>query len=472
MSKEFGKDLTTGSIPGNLVRFALPILIGNILSTGYSVVNTMWVGNLIGKDAVAAVAVSFPIFLAMVALCSGSTMATSIQISRAYGAKNKEEIQRIVNSSWLLALIMIVTIIASGLFCCEYLLKIMRTPAEITDLAAGYLRITIINFAGLYISYLISSILRGVGDTVIPMICVIFSTVLNAILDPVLILGIGPFPRLGINGSAYSDMIATIFTILLGVYYILRKYRNEPVNPTRMLLEKGTGKEIMSMMKIGLPFFVQQMMISLSYACITVFVNRFSAASTAAYGIASKIDSIAAMPAMAVMMAVSALTAQNIGAGKYEKIKDILKYGILINIPLLMMISLLCITFPGQIMRAFVPDMQVAKVGVDYLRIVGAGYILFSVFYVTNGIINGAGKTLSTMIISFVSLCVIRIPLAGILSHTALGIRGIWIAIVISFAISLLNSFLYYSFGGWKSAMKAEKVISAVKEGEEAVCIP
>ena len=155
------------------------------------------------------------------------------------------------------------------------------------------------------------------------------------------------------------------------------------------------------------------MLISIGYAFITVFVNRFSSASIAAFGIASKIDAIVAMPATALMMAATTLTAQNIGAGKPERIKEILKYGILVNIPVILMISALCVTFPQAIMKAFVRAPDVVQVGTDYLRIVGAGYLFFTVFYVSNGIINGAGKTLPTMFLSFISLCIIRVPFGG-----------------------------------------------------------
>ncbi len=459
LDNHFGKDLTTGSIPKNLVQFALPILIGNLLSTGYSIINTMWVGNLIGKDAVGAVAVSFPIFLGMVALCSGATLATSVLISKAYGAKDHAQIQRVVNNSWTVGVIIILIISVSGLLFCEKILMLLKTPSEIMLMATGYLRIMFINFAGLYLSYLISSILRGVGDTVIPMICILVSTAVNAVLDPLLILGIGPFPKLGLNGSAYSDLIATTVIIALGIFYTTRKYKNEPVNPSGLIFEKAT---VFTILKIGLPSFVQQMLVSIGYAFVTVFVNRFSSASIAAFGIVSKIDAIAAMPAMALMMAASALTAQNIGAGKSERIKDILRFGILVNIPVILMISVLCVTLPQGIMRAFVKDPEVIQVGIDYLRIVGAGYLFFTVFYVSNGIINGAGKTMPTMFLSFISLCLIRVPLAGVLSGTKLGIHGIWIAIVISFAASTINSLVYYRLGKWRGETSSEMQIELV----------
>ena len=446
MNNSFGKDLTTGSIPKHLIKFALPLLVGNLLSTGYSIINAIWVGNLLGKDAVGAVAVCFPIILGLVALCSGATLATSILISKAYGANDHDMIQRVVNNSWSIAVAMISMVTIGGLFLSKTILSLLGTPQEIMPIATEYLKITIIGFIFVYLSYLISSILRGVGNTVIPLIFIIISTAMNALLDPLLIMGLGPIPRLGLNGAAFASLISTSVATILGLIYVLKKYAKKPVNPSGLWFEKKT---IIEILKIGLPSFGQQMLLSVGYAFITIFVNGFGASAIAAFGITSRLDSIVAMPAMAMMMAASTLTAQNIGAGKPERIKEVLKWGIIINIPVVFAISAVCVTFPETIMHIFVKDMTVIQTGVEYLRIVGVGYLSFAVFYVSNGIVNGAGKTISTMIISFISLCVIRVPLAGFLSHTSLGLRGIWFAIVASFTVTTISSLLYYFLGTW-----------------------
>lgn len=448
--------MTTGGIPAHLIRFAVPILIGNLLSTGYSIINTIWVGNLLGRNAVAAVAVSFPIFLALIALCSGATLATSILISQAYGAKKYVEIQQIVNNSWSAAAIIIVIITGGGLLLADRLLEMLGTPKAIMPLASGYLRIVMVSFICIYLSYLIAAILRGIGNTTVPLLFIVISTAINAVLDPLLILGLGPLPKLGLNGAAYASLIASGTAMVLGALYVIQKYRAHPVNPTCFSLETEMIKKIIL---IGLPSFLQQMLVSMGYGFVTSFVNGFGASATAAFGVAGRIDSIVAMPAMAMMMSVSALTAQNIGAGKPERIKDIFKWGIVVNLPLILGISLLCITFPEGIMRIFVKNQDVVRMGVDYLKIVGLGYLTFSVFYVTNGIINGAGRTVSTMLISFVSLCLFRIPLASVLSGTALGIRGIWFAILISFTVTTISSMSYYLSGAWKN----EKIAVSLK---------
>jgi putative efflux protein, MATE family len=445
--------------------FALPVLIGNLLTTGYSIINTIWVGNLLGRDAVGAVAVSFPIFLAMIALCSGTTLATSILISKAYGAGDHNEIQRVVNNSWGMGAILIILIVAGGLLFSDSLLRLLGTPDEIMPLASEYLKITVVCFISIYLSNLIAAILRGIGNTTIPLLFITIATAINALLDPLLILGLGPLPQLGLNGAAYASLIASTIATVLGICYVKRKYKAQPVNPSKLALEREMAVRII---RIGIPSFIQQMLVSLGYAFITSFVNGFGPSATAAFGVASRIDSIAAMPAMAMMISVSAITAQNIGAGKKDRIREILRCGILANTPVLLVISLLCFVFPDQIMRIFVKNDSVIRIGVEYLRIVGPGYITFAVFNITNGIINGAGKTISTMMISFVSLCLIRIPLAAFLSETGLGLKGIWFAIIISFAVTTINSFVYYRSGLWDPGRKmTTKIIEPEKDGRD-----
>ncbi|MCX7708514.1 MAG: MATE family efflux transporter [Clostridia bacterium] len=458
MNNKFGKDLTEGSIPRNLIKFALPILVGNILTTGYSIINAVWVGKLLGGNAVGAVAVSFPVFLAMMALASGTTMATSILVSQHYGAKDYNAIQKIVNVSWFLGGLVVIMVTVLGLIFSDSILGLLGTPTEILSLASSYLKISLAGFVFMYLSFLIVSILRGIGDTMTPMAFIVISTGINAALDPLLIMGIGPFPHLGLNGAAVASLSASIFTTVGGLAYVLRKYKGLPINPTAFVFDKTIA---MSILKIGLPSFAQQMILSFSYAFITSFVNMFGADAIAAFGIASRIDSIVAMPAMAIMIGAATLTAQSLGAGKPEKIKSIFRWGIVVNIPVTLLISLTCIMVPEAIMRIFVNNAAVIEIGVGYFRIVGFAYLFFIVTYVSNGIINGSGKTIITMLISFTSLCIMRIPITMILVKTSLGLKGVWTAAIFSTALTTTISLLYYFSGRWnKSVIKEKEIVN------------
>lgn len=448
MDRTFGRDFTTGSIPKQLLIFSLPILLGNLITTGYSIINAVWVGNLLGGSAVGAVAVAFPIVMLLVALISGGTTAASILIARFYGSKEPDRIQKVVNNSWTVGFAVVLIVTMAGVFAAGRILQIIGTPPELLEMATDYLRITLYGFVFMYFSNLVVSILRGIGDTTTPMIFMILSTLINALLDPVLILGMGPFPKLGLNGSAVASLVSLGLGTLAGLLYCKRKYEGLPINFRKFEFDL---EMISTIAKLGLPIFIQQTLISVSSAFMVFFVNGFGTHSIAAYGVTSRIDSIAILPAMAVFMAVATLTAQNMGAGKPERIGSIFRWGLILNSAVIFVISVGVVGFSKTIMHMFVSDQTIIDIGANYMKIVGSSYILFAISFVSNGVINGAGKPIVPMLFSFLSLCVVRIPLAWLLSKTALGITGIWFVIVLSFATTTILSLAYYYSGRWNN---------------------
>lgn len=450
MSDKFGKDLTVGSIPKHLLMFSLPMLIGNVLQTGYSIVDTIWVGWYVGRDAVGATAVSFPILFILIALAAGATIASSILVSQYYGAKDYRMVERVVNNSFAVALILGAVMTLIGLLASDPILRLMNTPQSVFELASGYLKINLSGFILMYFGFLITSILRGIGDTVTPLIFMAIGVALNAILDPLLIIGVGPFPELGLNGAAWASLTAQAIGFALAMVYLNRKSHFVAVNLKKLILDRHLTFLIV---KIGFPSAVQQSLVSIGAAFITTFVNAFGAPAIAAFGAASRIDQVAFMPAMSLGMAVSSLTGQNLGANKPERVKEVFKWGNIMTSAITLFISLFAVGIPRILLSMFIQDPDVLDIGVTYLRIVGGSYILFAIMFVSNGIINGAGHTLTTMFFSLFSLWVIRVPLAALLSRTAMGITGIWISIVISFAVTTIISILYYMSGRWKKAV-------------------
>lgn len=450
MNKNIGKDLTTGSISRHLLTFSLPMLIGNILQVSYSIINTIWVGNIVGPDAVGATAVSFPIVFILIALASGATLATTILVSQYYGAGDHEMVAKVVNNSFSVTLILGAILTIFGIAFSDLILRLMGTPEAIFEMATGYLKITIAGFLLTILGFLIPSILRGIGDTITPMIFVGIGVVINGILDPLLIIGVGPFPKLGLNGAAYASIIAQGLGLILAVIYLNRSNHFVAINPKKFILDlKLTGL----LLKIGFPSMVQQSLVSLGVTFITGFVNSFGAPATSAFGAAGRIENIVFMPAMSFGMAASALTGQNLGAGKPERIKDIFKAGIAMTSVVTISLSLLIIIFPRLLLSMFIQEQNVLDIGVGYLRIVGCAYILFALMFIVNGIINGSGHTMVTMAFSLITLWLVRVPAAAKLMETSLGIHGIWLAIDLSFAVSLIMSLIYYSTGRWKKAV-------------------
>lgn len=464
MENKFGKNLTVGSIPRHLLAFSVPMLIGNLLQTGYSIINTIWVGNTVGENGVGAIAVSFQIVFLLIALSSGATMATTILVSQYYGAKDYEGVERVVNNSFSIALILGTLLTVSGICATDFLLKLMNTPASIFGIASGYLKISLAGYLLMYLGFLIPSILRGIGDTMTPLSFMAIGIAINAVLDPLLIIGVGPFPKLGLNGAAYASLIAQGISLVIALIYLNRKNHFVAINPKKLALDRHMTLLIF---KIGFPSMIQQSLVSISSFFITSFVNDFGAPATAAFGAGGRVDSVAFMPAMSLGMAVSALTGQNLGANKPERIKEIFKWGVIMTSAITLVISLFAVSIPHFIlfMFGFGKDPVSLAMGVNYLRIVGGSYILFAIMFIANGVINGAGHTMSTMVFSLVSLWAVRVPLAIGLSRSSLGLTGIWIAMVVSFAVTTAVSLVYYYSGKWKKAVIKFKPVIA--EGEQ-----
>jgi putative MATE family efflux protein len=452
MSAKFGKDLTVGSIPKHLLSFSLPMLAGNLLQVGYSLINTIWVGWMVGKDAVGASGVSFPIIFLLIGLAGGVTMATTILVSQYFGAKDYKMVEKVVNNSFSVSLILGVILTGAGILASDSILRMMGTPAEIFPLASGYLKIQLAGFILMYMGMLIPSILRGIGDTVTPLIFMAIGIGINAVLDPLLIIGVGPLPALGLNGTAYASLIAQTIATIMAIIYLNRKNHIISFSLRKLTLDKSITLLIF---KLGLPSIVQQSLVSIGSVFITSFVNAFGASATDAFSAVGRVDGIAFMPAMSMSMAASALTGQNLGAKKPERVKEIFKWGIIMTSCITVVISIAAVTLPRYILIMFGlgGHAEVLEIGIGYLRIVGAGYILFAVMFISNGIINGAGHTITTMLFSLLALWVVRVPLGYLLSKSQLGLTGLWLAVLLSFAASMTVSLIYYFSGRWKKAV-------------------
>lgn len=434
MKHSAGNDLTSGSIPAHIVKFALPMLVGLFFNMGYSIINMIWIGNLLGKDAMGAVAVSLAITLILIGILSGSTTAISILVSQYYGAKNFKMVGKVIANSWYLfftnaALLSVLTMIFRN-----GLLQILATPTKLFPMASSYLALTLISFFFSYIYQIINSVLSGMGDTKTPVIFLIIMSCANAVLDPILI------SRFGLNGAAYASILAWIIAIILAGLYINKRKLEISIFPKSIQPDQNI---ILSILKIGVPSMIQQCITPISLLFITALVNQFGADAISAYGAASKIDYLAIMPGVALGAAASVITGQNIGAGKTDRVQQVFKWGIIICFSVLGLVAVGVEIFSKQILSIFVRDSKILVLGEPYLRINAMGYCIFSISYITNGIINGHRKTVITMAFSIISLILVRIPLAYGMRQTGLELTGIWYAIFITYLIPSLCGIFY-----------------------------
>jgi putative MATE family efflux protein len=424
------------------------MLLGNLLQTGYSIINMIWVGNIVGENGLGATAVSFPIMFILIGLGAGLTMASSVLVAQFYGAKSYDRLRRVVDTSFAVCICLSIVLSAILIGLSDFLLRLMDTPPEVFAISSSYLKISLGGVILLYFMFTITSILRGIGDTMTPLYFMGAAVILNAILDPFLIIGIFPFPPMGLNGAAWASIISQAFGLTLGILYLNRKNQLISFGFRKLAIDKHITWLIF---KIGLPSMVQQSLISIGQVFVTTYVNYFGASAIAAFGAAGRIDMVATMPAIAIGMAATALTGQNLGAGKPERVKEIFKWALLIGTIISGFVGILAVIFPRLILSMFIHHGPVLDIGVQYMRIVAPCYFIFALMFVSNGIVNGAGQTIVTMIFSLVSLWVVRVPLAAYLSRrTPLGMKGIWIAMAAGFVVTAGVSYLYYLSGRWR----------------------
>ncbi len=458
-----GKDLTTGSIAKNLVFFALPMLLGSLVHVAYSLVNAAWVGNGLGADAMAALTVCFPVFFVLNAFGQGLSLASNVLVSQSYGAKDWTRLRLVVQNSMVLTVIAGLVCFVLGEMATAGLLRVMDTPPEVLALAISYLHVFLWTTPLMFGMFYLASVMRGAGDSKTPLYFQAGSLVITAVLDPLLMFGWFGLPRMGLNGTAMATILSQMMALVALAWYMHRIRHIASPNWLKFTLDGDMSKLTL---RIGLPSMIQQALVSMGIVVIVTLVNRFGVHSAAAYGIAMRIDLLAFMPAMAIGMAASTLSGQNIGAQKFDRVKMTFRWGLLVSLGLTLPATLVSIGIPGLFMGLFTHDLDVVAMGANYLRIVGFGYLMWAIMFLSNGIINGSGRTMATTMFTLVGFWIVRIPLALFLSHRMGKVEGIWYGILISSFVGAGISVSYYMTGRWKRPVVARTVPITAPETE------
>lgn len=448
-----GVDLTTGSVVRHVITFSMPILLGNAFHTAYSIINAFWVAKGLGSDAMAAVTETFPIFFCLMSIAGGLTQATNILVSQAYGAKDLARLKNTVQNSTVLVIIASLLCTAVGYVIADWLLRVMGTPEEVHPMAAGYLRLMVCQIPFMFGVWLLASLMRAVGDSKTPLYFQAVALIVTMILDPLLIFGWLGFPRFGLNGTVVANLISQVGTFVALARHMRRKRHVAAPDWVRVHLDWPNTSLTL---KIGVPSMAQQALVSLGMIFILGLVNRFGAHSAAAFGIAGRLDQLAFMPAMAIGMAVSTLAGQNIGAQRFDRVHQVFFWGLVVGCGITFLATLLALAIPEHLIRLFArnEDNDVVVIGAQYLRIIGLGYLLFAVMFVSNGVINGAGHTLATTMFTLMAFWAVRIPLATYLSVRLNDVRGVWYASLIGFVVGTIMSLTYYFSGRWRKSVR------------------
>ena len=443
MDKRKGNtDLTEGKVWKVIVRFAVPLLVGNLLQQFYNITDSIIVGQFLGKEALAAVSASFFIYYFIISLVIGVGSGTTVVISQLFGAKQYQKVQLAFSSFFIFMLIGGIILSIAGIIFAEPVFRLTNTPEEVIPQAVAYFRIYI-GGTFLFVTFnSIISILRGVGESVRPMLFILITTVLNIAFDLLFILVF----KWGIEGAARATVVSQGIGMCIALAYVNNTHPLLSIKKQDMLFDWKLFKESL---KIGLPTSVQQCAIALGLIALLGIVNSFGTNTLTAYGAAGKIDTIITQAVLTLSGALAAFCGQNIGAGRLDRVKKGVQFTMYTNIALGLLTFAAVYLFGNEMMRIFTKDIDVVAIGKEYLLIIGGFFIVHGALNVYNGALRGAGDTLFPMITSLVCLWLIRIPLAYYLSSW-LGRNGIWWAIGISITIGLIVTFVYYKMGFWK----------------------
>ena len=406
MDKRKGNtDLTEGKVWKVIVRFALPLLVGNLLQQFYNITDSIIVGQFLGKEALAAVSASFFIYYFIISLVIGVGSGTTVVISQLFGAKQYQKVQLAFSSFFIFMLVGGIILSIAGIIFAEPVFRLTNTPEEVIPQAVAYFRIYI-GGTFLFVTFnSIISILRGVGESVRPMLFILITTVLNIAFDLLFILVF----KWGIEGAARATVVSQGIGMCIALAYVNNTHPLLSIKKQDMLFDWKLFKESL---KIGLPTSVQQCAIALGLIALLGIVNSFGTNTLTAYGAAGKIDTIITQAILTLSGALAAFCGQNIGAGRLDRVKKGVQFTMYTNIALGLLTFAAVYLFGNEMMRIFTKDIDVVAIGKEYLLIIGGFFIVHGALNVYNGALRGAGDTLFPMITSLVCLWLIRIPLA------------------------------------------------------------
>jgi putative MATE family efflux protein len=408
------KDFTKGSILQQLVQFTVPLLLANLLQALYNVMDGIWVGRLLGHQALAAVSVSGPLIFLLVSAAIGLAIATTILAGQAWGSRNTRYLARLLSNSFLATMVLCVVIVAAGVAFARPLLRLVNTPAEVEHDAHTFFVIMMVGVVFNFGFNWFSGILRGLGDARTPFLLLLGSTALNVALVPVLVVGLGPFPRLGVAGAAIGTVVANIVALVVGYWAVLRRH---PVVGIRAWDFTVDWDIIKRLVFIGVPASLQMIVTSVAGVLVMSLVNTFGTQVTAAYGIGMQVDSLSFLPGMAIGMSVSSMVAQNLGAGRHDRVRKIVGLSLLLATATAAACFLVVMLIPHAVASVFNKDPAVIRYTQEYLRIAAFSYFTFAWMFALQGVVRGAGDTLVMLLITFAAVVLVRYPAAVVLAR-------------------------------------------------------
>lgn len=443
--------MTVGSPAKTLFLFAVPMVLGNLFQQLYNIVDSIVVGNFVGADALAAVGSSATFTMLFVAVATGIGIGSSIVISQFFGSKRMGEMMTSIYTAIISMFTASLILAGIGLLVSGKMLELMNTPAEIYDDALKYLQIYFLGLPFLFSFNGLNAVFNSLGLSHIPLILLGVCSVLNILLDLLFVTQYG----MGVAGVGWATLIAQAVSAFVSFIWIMLRLRRvkAEIKEKYSLYSFSILKEICF---VAIPSMIQQSIVALGCVAVQGIVNSFGAAAMAGYAAAIKIDNIAIMPMINVGNAVSTFTAQNISAGKTERVKQGMRTGVIMSAVIGFVIMAVIYVFGENFIGAFMDsnaNQEAIQSGVRYLRDVSMFYFLMGFMNTNNGVLRGSSDMKVYMISTLVNFS-LRSFLAYVLSPTALGVRAISLTIPMGWTIGSIISYGRFRSGKWKEQVR------------------
>jgi putative MATE family efflux protein len=447
---EIHGDLTKGPILKTLLLFSVPTLMSNVLQTLNGSINAIWVGRLLGESALAATANANIVMFLLFAAVFGFGMATTVRVGQHFGARNIDAARRTFGTGTGFCALLALSAGIFGWFFSPQLLDLLATPAASKAEALAYLRVIFITMPFGTVSMMVSMGLRGAGDSKTPLYCMILTVVLDGVLNPLLIRGLGPVPGFGIAGSAFATAVANFAGVVVMVATLYRKDLPLRLRGAELKYLLPLRAELGYVMTKGLPMGAQMLLVSAAGVIMVGLVNREGMNAAAAYGVSLQLWNYLQMPAFAISSAVSAMVAQNIGAGNHDRVDKITRMGVLTNLIMTGTLAALIVLFDHPLLALFVGGQSPVVPIAERIQLICTwSFAITGIMMILSGTMRAYGAVLTPLIVMFVSMYPARIGFYYV-AYPHLGADALWWSYPVSSVVAATMNGLAYARGSWR----------------------
>ncbi len=451
LKKLFGaQDMTVGRPLHNLAAFSIPLLLGNLAQQLYNTVDSIIVGQYVGDSALAAVGASGPILNLLLLLFMGISTGAGIMVSQYFGARRTNELNMTIGTCLTLTLIASVIIMVAGPLLTRPLMTLLDTPPDVYDMAVDYLNIIFIGIIGCGYYNIVSGILRGLGDSLTPLIFLVVACLLNIVLDIVFVANFG----MAAAGVALATVIAQAISAILCIWRLTHMQNTVQITRKTLIPDK---QMTLKTIRLGLPSGLTQAIFSMAAIVVQALTNSFGTSVIACSIVVMRVDGFAMMPNFTFGMAMTTFVGQNVGARQMDRVHEGVREGLKAGLVIAVILVAAILLFGEGLMRMFTKTDEVVAMGVHMMRILALGYIAMAVTQSLSGVMRGAGDTMTPMWVSIITTVIIRVPIAygwAYLTRSAAMPVGspdaLFTSLLISWVLGAIITAVLYKRGKWR----------------------